>query len=390
MPLKLLQAEQSEMINRIPQGKGIILNRENNNKRVLDNIVKGGYTHVFTSPEIALSKQFTNSVLDQTSFTDRLALLAVDEIHLVEEWGNNFRPMYAEIKKIRKRISCYVPLLGVSATLTKNVRSRVIEKAGFLPNHHLIQTSLDRPEIMQIHRFMDHPKSSCLDLQFILLPVAWKAGDIQKTIIFVNSVSEIHEVIRVFHSWMDKLRYSEKARKWIRPYHSAMSEWDKNLIAQAFSVPGEENTDCTILVATDAYGMSINYPDVRLVIQWDIPLSFDLMIQRIGRAGKKGGASVFILFTPKWTKIKDPDEIEKRINGTPSSTSANTQLSNSNCPKPPSKVSPLSQVVNANEGDLSDSESIAGSEADLNFNEGADLFDLATDADQDRLRQKNE
>ena len=98
MPLKLLQTEQSEMINRIPQGKGIVLNGENNNKQVLDDIVKGGYTHVFTSPEIALSKRFKNSVLDQTSFTDPLALLAVDEIHLIEEWGNNFRPIYAEIE----------------------------------------------------------------------------------------------------------------------------------------------------------------------------------------------------------------------------------------------------------------------------------------------------
>lgn len=105
------------------------------------------------------------------------------------------------------------------------------------------------------------------------------------------------------------------------------------------------------------------------------------MIQHIGRAGSKGGASVFILFTPKWTKIKDLDEIEKRINRTSSSTSANAWLSNSNCPKPLSKVSPLSQVINANEDDLSDSKSIAGSEADLNIDEGANLFDLATDAD---------
>lgn len=96
------------------------------------------------------------------------------------------------------------------------------------------------------------------------------------------------------------------------------------------------------------------------------------------------------MFTPKWTKIKDSDEIEKRINGTSSSTSANAQLSNSNCPKPPSKVSFLSQVVNANEGDLSDSESITGSEADLNIDKGANLFNLATNADPDRLRQKKE
>lgn len=187
---------------------------------------------------------------------------------------------------------------------------------------------------------------------------------------------------------MNKLGYSEEACKWIRPYHLAMSEWDKNLIAQAFNIPGKENTESTILVATDAYGMGINNPDVRLVIQWDIPLSFDSMIQQMSRAGRKGRASVFILFIPKWTKIKNPDEIEKCINGTSSSISANAQLSNSNCPKLPSKVSPLSQVVNANEGDLSNSESIAGSKADFNFDGEVNLFDRAMDADQDRSREK--
>ena len=131
IPLKLLQAEQSEMMNQIPQRKRIVLNRDNNNKQVFDIIVKGGYIHVFTSSEIALSKQFKNIILDQTSFTDRLALLTIDEIHLVEEWGNNFRPMYAEIKKVCKRIPCYVPLLDVLATLTRNIQFWVIEKADF-------------------------------------------------------------------------------------------------------------------------------------------------------------------------------------------------------------------------------------------------------------------
>lgn len=73
--------------------------------------------------------------------------------------------MYTEIEKVRKRIPCHVPLLGVSATMTKSTCSRVIAKAGSLLEHRLMQTSLDRPEIMQIHRFIDHPKASCLNLQ---------------------------------------------------------------------------------------------------------------------------------------------------------------------------------------------------------------------------------
>lgn len=80
-----------------------------------------------------------------------------------------------------------------------------------------------------------------------------------------------------------------------------MPDWDKSLISNAFKVIGKENTECTILVTTDAYGMGIDNPDIRLVIQWDLPISFDSMIQRIGRAGRKGQQSTFVLLTPKWT-----------------------------------------------------------------------------------------
>lgn len=59
--------------------------------------------------------------------------------------------------------------------------------------------------------------------------------------------------------------------------------------------------ECTILVATDAYSMGIDNPDIKLVIQWDFSTTFDAMIQRLKRAGRKGGLSIFILFTPKWS-----------------------------------------------------------------------------------------
>lgn len=402
MPLKLLQAEQSALINKIPRGKAIVLNGENNQKDVQLGIARGDYSHVFTSPEIALSKKFKKNVLDHSQFTDRLCLLAVDEIHLVDEWGKGFRPLYAEIEKVRKRIPCHVPLLGVSATLTKKVRLRVVEKAGFLPNYRLMQTSLDRAEIMQIHRFMEHAKSSCLDLQFVLPKVATKASDIQKTIIFVNTLTEIRPIILIFQEWMIKLGYPEESWKWIRPYYSAISEWDKTLTANAFQISGDENTECTILVATDAYGMGIDNPDVKLVIQWDIPLSFDSMIQRMGRAGRKGGQSTFVFFTPKWSRIKDPKEIEKRQSKNSKSsldsgvTTANAQLSNSNRPKAP-KPSPLSQVLSADANtdaeDISESESVVGSDADFDIIPGNDeSMDglLATDAEKARKKAKKD
>lgn len=278
MPLTLLQAEQNSMINQITSGKAIALTGENNQKAVQQAIAHPDYTHVFTSPEIALSKKFKANVLDNPRFASRLSLLAIDKIHLVEEWGKNFRPLYTEIDKVRKRISPHVPLLGVSATLTKNVRLWILAKAGFRDEYLLMQTSLDRPEIQQIHRFMAYPKSSCLDLQFILPKVAHQAKDIQKTIIFVNTVGEIRPIIEIIQAWMKQLGYPKGSDKWVRPCYSAMSDWDKSLIAKVFKTCAEENPECIIFVATDAYGMGINNPDIKLVIQWDLPMSFDSII----------------------------------------------------------------------------------------------------------------
>ena len=156
--------------------------------------------------------------------------------------------------------------MGLSATLTPAVRIKVIKKAGFLPTYKLMQTSLDRPEIMQVHQFMKHAKSSCLDLQFILPKIANKAKDIQKTVVFVNSLTEIRPMISILQSWMKYLGYPKESSKWIRLYYSALSDWDKGLTAAAFVVAADENEECVILVATDVYGMGIDNPDVKLVI----------------------------------------------------------------------------------------------------------------------------
>lgn len=135
-----------------------------------------------------------------------------------------------------------------------------------------------------------------------------------------------------------------------------MSDWDKSLIANAFKVNGEENTECTILVATDAYGMGIDNPDIKVVIQWDLPTSFDTMIQCMGRAGRKGQQSTFVLFAPKWTQVQGPDEIEKILGQRTAATKPQPQTSLAGTI---AKPSPLAQEVHA---DSSDNESVQGSE----------------------------
>lgn len=98
--LKLLQVEQSKLINRLPGGRSIIFNGENSSNSMFIDVSKRKYTHIFTSPEIAVSKKFKKYILDQSFFANHFCLLAVDEILLIEKWGNNFCLIYTEIDKI--------------------------------------------------------------------------------------------------------------------------------------------------------------------------------------------------------------------------------------------------------------------------------------------------
>lgn len=155
---------------------------------------------------------------------------------------------------------------------------------------------------------------------------------------------------------MRKLGYPDGCSEWIKTYHCCNSDGYKVLIAKAFCTPGDQNPDYTILVATDAYSMPIDNPDVKLVIQWGLPLTFESMMQRMRCAGRDGGQSTFVLLTPKWSKAKDQKEIEKRlVNEVASFTRDRAQLSDSNRPK---------ALTKADDSDTSDMESsLAGSEA---------------------------
>lgn len=96
------------MINRVLGGKAIVLIRESNQPHIQKVIATNSYTHVFTSPEKALSKNSKKTILDSLEFTDRLCLIAIDKIHLAEEWCKEFRPFCANISKVRKRIPFHI------------------------------------------------------------------------------------------------------------------------------------------------------------------------------------------------------------------------------------------------------------------------------------------
>lgn len=101
-------------------------------------IVSQNYIHIFTSPKIALFKKFKANVLDHLRFTSRLNLLAMNKIYFIQEWGNTFWSPYSKIEKVQKRVPTHVFLLGLSGTLTKNMRFCILYKAGFWDDYWLI------------------------------------------------------------------------------------------------------------------------------------------------------------------------------------------------------------------------------------------------------------
>lgn len=98
---------------------------------------------------------------------------------------------------------------------------------------------------------------------------------------------EICHIIMIIQDWMKKLGYLEGSSKWIRLYHFFISEYNKKLIAKAFCILCNENNKCTILITTNLYKMNIDNLDIKLVMQWNFLLLFDLLIQQIGCIKKK-------------------------------------------------------------------------------------------------------
>lgn len=121
-------------------------------------------------PEVALSPQFDDEVLKDSNFREKLCLVAIDELHVVDQWGNDFRPAYSRLAILRKRLPRDVPWFGTSATLDPDMLKQVKELMDFNSDVKVMRTSVDRPEIGFEIRPMEHAATSFSDLKFLIEP----------------------------------------------------------------------------------------------------------------------------------------------------------------------------------------------------------------------------
>lgn len=244
----------------------------------MENCIFGGYKFLYVSPE-RLSSDLFKSKLKSI----KVNLITVDESHCISQWGYDFRPSYLQIAEIRKLLPG-VPVLALTATATSRVADDIQDKLGF-PEKNVIRMSFYRENLSYVVRTTENKLQ---ELKHILNNVPGSA------IVYVRNRRETkviadflnsHDIPSVFyHAGIDPILKDERQKAWTEDRYR-------------------------VVVATNAFGMGIDKPDVRAVIHMDIPNSVEAYFQEAGRGGRDGKRSyAVLLFSPGDKRI-----ISKRI-----------------------------------------------------------------------------
>lgn len=244
----------------------------------LDNCVYGGVKFLYLSPERLLTELFRERVRRMS-----VSLLAVDEAHCISQWGYDFRPPYLQLAELRELLP-QVPVLALTATATKQVKQDIQEKLAF-PKPNVFQQSFARANLSY----------SCLateDKQSRLLQILQRLPG--QAIVYVRSRRQTEEIAR----WLQQRRIAATA------YHAGLKFEARSQAQQAWL--GDK---VRVMVATNAFGMGIDKPDVRLVVHLDLPESPEAYYQEAGRAGRDGRyAYAVVLYGPN-----DVAELQRKV-----------------------------------------------------------------------------
>ena len=244
----------------------------------LENCIFGNYKFLYISPE-RLSSELFLTKLQQMN----ICLLVVDESHCISQWGYDFRPSYLKISEIRKHLPS-VPVLALTATATEEVVDDIQEKLNF-KTKNAFRKSFERKNIAYIVRETE-------DKLFEIINILTK---IQGTgIIYVRSRKRTQDLALVLQRQGISADF----------YHAGITA-DQKVSKQNKWKTGE----CRIMVCTNAFGMGIDKPDVRIVIHYELPGSLEEYFQEAGRAGRDEQKAYAIALHSQ----KDESLLKKRI-----------------------------------------------------------------------------
>ena len=288
-PLIALMKKQVDVINGMSEEEGVAHYLNSSlNKSAIDavkrDIVEGRTKLLYVAPESLTKGEYVDFFK-----TCKISFYAIDEAHCISEWGHDFRPEYRRIRPIINEIGD-APVIALTATATDKVRSDIKKSLGILDAKEF-KSSFNRPNLYYEVR----QKSSDIDKQIVKFI---KANSGKSGIIYCLSRKKVEELAAVLCANDIKAA----------PYHAGLDSVTRSQTQDDFLM---ETID--VIVATIAFGMGIDKPDVRFVIHYDIPKSLEGYYQETGRAGRDGGEGQCIAFY----SYKDLKKLEKFMEGKP-------------------------------------------------------------------------
>ena len=287
-PLIALMKNQVDVIRGISSSDSVahVLNSSLNNSQVnnvKNDIIKGNTKLLYVAPE-SLAKE------DYIEFLSKIniSFLAVDEAHCISEWGHDFRPEYRNLKSILDRINNKIPIIALTATATSKVQDDIVKNLG-IKNAEVFKSSFNRPNLF--YEIKQKTEDVNKDIISFIKQREGKSG-----IIYCLSRKNVNELSQVLQ--LNNIN--------ALPYHAGLDSKVRVKNQDMFLME-----ECDVIVATIAFGMGIDKPDVRYVIHHDIPKSLESYYQETGRAGRDGGEGHCLAFYSH----KDIEKLEKFMSG---------------------------------------------------------------------------
>jgi len=228
-------------------------------------LMTGELELIYVAPERLLGDRFVG-LIEELVARQRVALFAIDEAHCVSQWGHDFRPEYLQLGELQQRFPG-VPRIALTATADQLTRQEIITRLR-LEEARLFVASFDRPNIRYLIVERDNPRKQLLAF---LGKHRGEAG-----IVYCLSRRKVDETA----AWLTAQGIAAL------PYHAGLAAGDRQLHQQRFL-----REDGLVMVATIAFGMGIDKPDVRFVAHLDLPKSLEAYYQETGRAGRDGDAA---------------------------------------------------------------------------------------------------
>ena len=276
-PLIALMRDQVEALKKRNIPAGCLHSDQTHEEKlgVFRALASGGAFVLYLSPERASKEAFHKWVQGR-----KIALFAIDEAHCVSQWGHDFREEYGQLQ-ILKKLRPDVPVLALTASATPLVLDDIARHLGLQkPSRHV--HGFYRPNLY-------YQVDTCLDdnEKFSYLLQALAQNQAGKVIIYCGTRKTTEEVAR----------FLTQHHRGVGYYHAGMSSEQRSAVQDSYG-----QSKIRILAATNAFGMGVDHPDVRLVVHYQMPANIDALYQEMGRAGRDGESSTCLMLYSKSDK----------------------------------------------------------------------------------------